>query len=83
MIIETENSTYEIEGDRIRKIAGEPSDKHDVADDWVTFKWLHWKAEVGQRLMVAIGTDLLRTSYIKSIVVGAENEDDVPMAWEK
>ena len=77
MIIETKNSTYEIEGDMIRKTGGEPSDRHEVGENWVAFQWLHFKPEVGGRLIVVIDDGLLRTSTITSVVVDAQNEDEV------
>ena len=76
MIIETKNSTYQIEGNWIRKIGGEESEHHEVGNDWVMFSYLIVQPEVDERLLVAIGNSMLRTSYITAILADSHNEED-------
>ena len=76
MLIETKNSTYEIEGDLIRKVAGEYSDRHMIGAEWVKFDHLPWPPKVGQLLCIIIGGFLVRTSRVQAIVVDSKNEED-------
>lgn len=72
MIVETRNSSYEIDGIWIRKIGGGPSTEHKVGSDWVMFEQMMAQPLVGNRLVLNIGGKIFRTSEIASIVVPAK-----------
>ena len=76
MIIETKNSAYEIEGNWVRKLSGAESKRHIIGKDFVMFSYLAYQPEVGKRLAIVIGSDIVRTSTVISIVVDAQSEDE-------
>lgn len=64
MIIRTKNSTYEIKGKWIRKIAG---NEYGLIRHFTMFQEFVFTPKVGGRLMVSFGDRILRTSTIQSI----------------
>lgn len=73
MIIETKNSSYEIQGNLIRKIS---EGDGPMGEDFVEFDTYVFPPKVGGRLMVIIGRNTLRTSVIKAIIADSQNEGD-------
>lgn len=81
MIIETKNSTYEIQGNTIRKIAGVVKtgsyhtkvNKHfNVEDEFVVFEGYLTEPKVGKKLVLALGGgNIISTSTIVAIDGGA------------
>jgi hypothetical protein len=69
MIIETENSIYEIKDSQIRKVSGSGD---CIGEDFVDFDYLVFPPEIGRPLAAAMGDGLLRTTA----VVAIQNEED-------
>jgi hypothetical protein len=67
MLIKTLNSTYEVEGERIRKICGKDSATFtDIGETYTAFEMIK-QPTIGRRFIFMLGGRCVHTSYVLGI----------------
>jgi len=76
MIIETKNSSYQIQGSWIRKLNNFDSGGHNIGRDWMMFNHLYFVPRVGEYLIICWDSYFVKTSPIVAIVTESQDEKE-------